>query len=185
MTTEVFTVSRDELRRELAADLGRGGYVYRDGSAGGGSDRYFEKSLVLSRPGLLARSAKLLTDLIGAECERIAVTAVGPTTLGTALAQETGVPLLLGEADADGAITFDGEHHSDIKAVLLEDVVFTGERAVSGAQALAAEGADVLGVLCLLDRECGGAQRLADAGFGLRALYMESELLAHSHAERA
>jgi orotate phosphoribosyltransferase len=38
-------------------------------------------------------------------------------------------------------------------------------------------GATVLGIVCLLDRENGAAQRLADGGVWLRPLFLESELL--------
>jgi orotate phosphoribosyltransferase len=177
----VFTVSREQLRHELAADLSRGGYVYRASEREGAGERYFDKYLVLSRPGLLARSARLMADLIPEECERIAVTGVAAGSLGSALAQETGVPLLLGLDGGGKRLHFGGESFAGVKVVLLEDVVFTGQRALAGIQALDGIGADVLAAVCLLDREAGGAQRLADAGHPLRALYAESELLANAH----
>jgi orotate phosphoribosyltransferase len=179
MVAQALTVARDELRRELAADLGRGGYVRRASEDVGGA-LYFDKALVLSRPGLLARAAKLMTDLLPEACERIAITSVAPAALGTALSQATGVPLLFGSV-AGGDVTFDGESYRGVKTVLLEDVVFSGRRALAGATALLRAHADVLGVVCLLDRDGGGAHRLADAEVGLRALFMEAELLALSH----
>lgn len=172
---EVFSVGREELRRELAADLSRGGYVFRE-HAEAGADRYFEKHLVLSRPGLLTRSARLLADLVPSETERLAVIGIAACTLATALSQETGIPLLLGR-QGDGEVRFDGERYTDAKCLLVEDVVFTGRQALLGTGALVATEATVLGVICLLDRENGGAQRLADAGFSLRALFLEGELL--------
>jgi orotate phosphoribosyltransferase len=176
----VLTVARDELRRELAADLGRGGYVLR-AAAEPGDERYFDKALVLSRPGLLTRSAELLADLLPETCERIAVTGVPSAALGTALSQVTGVPLLLGSIGEDDTVTFHGERYRGVKAVLLEDVVYTGGRAGLGAAALERIGTDVLGVVCLLDRNRGGAQRLAESGFALRALFAEEELLRLAH----
>jgi orotate phosphoribosyltransferase len=181
VTAAVPAVGRAELRLQLAADLGRGGYVYRDAGAGTASARYFDKALVLGRPGLLTRSARLLADLLPADCERLAVTGVGPATLGTALSQQTGVPLLLGQVDAEGRVSFDGEAYAGVATVLLEDVVFTGQRALAGLEALRRERARVLGVVCLLDRERGAARVLADAGASLRALFTEGELLHHAH----
>lgn len=171
---ELFNVSAEDLRLELAADLARGGYVYRDPEAGG--DRYFDKYLVLSRPGLLGRAARLLAELVPQECERIATTGVAAATIGTALSQETGIPLLLGR-DAGERISFDGELFSRVKVLLLEDVVHTGARALRGVQALQARGAELLEVVCLLDRQAGGAQRLADAGVNLRPLFTEAQLV--------
>jgi orotate phosphoribosyltransferase len=136
---------------------------------------------VLSRPALLTRAARLLADLLSETCERIAVTGVPSAVLGTALSQISGVSLLLGSIGDDDAVSFHGEHYRGVKAVLLEDVVFTGGRATLGAIALERIGAEVLGVLCLLDRDHGGAKRLGESGFGLRSLFTEEELLALSH----
>lgn len=176
LSSEVFSVGREELRQELAADLSRGGYVFHE-HEDAAADRYFEKHLVLSRPGLLTRAARLLADLVPGETERLAVVGVAAATLATALSQQTGIPLLLGRQRADGEIRFDGERYTDIKCLLVEDVVFTGRQALLGTEALVAIDATVLGVICLLDRENGGAQRLADAGRSLRALFLEAELL--------
>jgi orotate phosphoribosyltransferase len=176
VTVEVFRVSREESRQELAADLSRGGYVFHE-SGDAPAERYFEKHLVLSRPGLLTRSARLLADMVPADTERLAVVGVAAATLATALSQHTGIPLLLGRQGADGKVQFDGEHYSDVKCLLVEDVVFTGGQAQRGVEALVAMGATILAIACLLDRENGAAQRLADAGASLRPLFLESELL--------
>ncbi|MBS1862691.1 MAG: hypothetical protein JSS68_13360 [Actinobacteria bacterium] len=178
--TEVFHVTREELRTELAEDLGRGGYVFRPSADPAGVDRYFDKQLVLTRPGLLIRAARLLADLLPTDAERLAVVDVAAATLGTALSQHTGIPLLLGRREADGAIRFDGEYYPQIRCVLVEDVVFTGGQAHGGATALLALGADLLGIVCLLDRENGAGRRLAEAGVSIRALFLESELLRMS-----
>lgn len=175
MKAELLDVSSDQLRAELGADLRRGGYVYRE--TDDGTTRYFDKYLVLSRPGLLTRAARLLARLLPDQSERLAVTGVASATLAAALSQETGIPLLLAHDGGDGQLTFGGESFLQIRTVLVEDVVFTGGRAVAGARALSAEGASVLGVLCLLDRQSGAARRLAEAGYALRTLFTEAQLL--------
>jgi hypothetical protein len=53
MAPLVLAIAREQLRRELAADLGRGGYVLQKGE-GSEVQRYFDKALVLCRPALLA-----------------------------------------------------------------------------------------------------------------------------------
>jgi orotate phosphoribosyltransferase len=138
--------------------------------------RYFDKFLVLCRPGLLTRAARLLADMVSEDCERLAVTGVPSTALATALAQELGLPMLLYD-DAERA-TFGGELSAGTRVTLVEDVVFTGQTALAGARALRAAGAEPLDVLCLLDRESGAAQLLAGEGLPLRALFSEPELLA-------
>ena len=137
--------------------------------------RYFDKFLVLSRPGLLTRAARLLAEMVSEDCERLAVTGVPATALGTALAQETGLALLL--SDDERPHTFGGELFAGTRATLVEDVVFTGRRSLDGARALREAGVEVLDVLCLLDRQSGAAQLLAGDGIPLRALFTETELL--------
>jgi orotate phosphoribosyltransferase len=137
--------------------------------------RYFDKFLVLCRPGLLTRAARLLVDLVSEDSDRLAATAAPPTALATALAQESGLPLLLpANGSAEG---FGGELSVGTRVTLVEDVVFTGGTALAGVRALRDAGVEPLEVVCLLDRQAGGAQLLAGDGVPLRALFSETELL--------
>jgi orotate phosphoribosyltransferase len=130
---------------------------------------------VLCRPGLLTRAARLLADHVSDECERLAATGAPSTALATALAQETGLSLLL--AGDRGAGVFGGELSAGTRVTLVEDVVFTGRTALEGTRSLRSAGAEPLEVVCLLDRQSGGAQLLAGDGAPLRALFTEAELL--------
>jgi len=60
---------------------------------------------------------------------------------------------------------------------LLEDVVTTGGTLITSAQRLRDAGFDVGAVLCVLDREEGGRERLAEAGLELRSIFTRKELL--------
>jgi orotate phosphoribosyltransferase len=62
--------------------------------------------------------------------------------------------------------------------VVIEDVLTTGGSALEAARTVEAEGARVLGVLTLVDREAGGSDRLAVEGYAVAALFTVSELLA-------
>jgi orotate phosphoribosyltransferase len=175
LSAEPFTVTRDLLRAELAADLSRGGYVLREDEREAGARRYFDKFLVLCRPGLLTRAARFLADLLSDDCERLAATSVPCATLATALAQEAGLPLLLGAETRAGR--FGGELSAGTRVTLVEDVAHTGRTALAGIRALRSAGAEPLDVLCLLDRQSGAAQLLAGDGVPLRSLFTETELL--------
>jgi orotate phosphoribosyltransferase len=124
---------------------------------------------------MLTRAARLLADMVSEDCERLAVTGVPSTALGTAIAQQTGLSLLLSDDDRPG--TFGGELFAGTRVTLVEDIVFTGRRALGGARALREAGAEVLDILCLLDRQSGAAQLLAGDALALRALFTETELL--------
>lgn len=174
---KTFSVPREQLRAELAVDLAKGGYVFVQDDCRG--RRYFDKYLVLTRPGLVARCAELLVDLLPHNCEALAVTAPANSVLGAVVAQKSGFPLLVSRDDGlPAAAPFGGEAYSGIRCALIEDVIFTGNRALAGAKSLSALGASVVGVVCLLDRQAGGALLLAEADYPLRSLFSESDLLA-------
>jgi orotate phosphoribosyltransferase len=61
---------------------------------------------------------------------------------------------------------------------LLEDVVTTGGTLITSAKRLRAAGFNVGAVLCVLDREEGGLERLAEAGLTLQSIFTRNELLA-------
>ncbi|MDO9082246.1 MAG: orotate phosphoribosyltransferase [Humidesulfovibrio sp.] len=60
---------------------------------------------------------------------------------------------------------------------LLEDVVTTGGTLVTSAERVRAAGFTVGAVLCVLDREEGGRERLAEAGLTLSSIFTRNELL--------
>jgi orotate phosphoribosyltransferase len=62
--------------------------------------------------------------------------------------------------------------------VIVEDVVTTGGQITESAGELRARGALITTVLCVIDRECGGAQNLIERGLELRPLFGMSELNA-------
>lgn len=57
-----------------------------------------------------------------------------------------------------------------LRVVLLEDVVTTGGSSLRAVESLRAAGADVVGIVALVDREEGGADTIRDAGLPLVAL---------------
>lgn len=59
--------------------------------------------------------------------------------------------------------------------ILLEDVITSGGSTLQAAERVRAEGLDPFGVVCIVDRGGGGAQRLAAAGLPVRALYTRAD----------
>ena len=112
----LFVLTPSDLRRELAADLSRGGYVLTaEVGEHPGASRYFDKYLVLSRPGLLARSASSPQRArYQAVCDRIAVTGVLTGALGAALAQRSGIPLVYALDTGTPEMRFGGEAYSGL-----------------------------------------------------------------------
>lgn len=82
------------------------------------------------------------------------------------------------EAKAHGTgRRIEGSFRPGISVVVVEDVVTSGESALRAIRAVEEEGGQVLGVLCVVDREEGGRQRLEEAGYNLVSLFEASELL--------
>ncbi len=64
------------------------------------------------------------------------------------------------------------------RVALLEDVVTTGGTLLTSVERVRQAGFEVAAVLCVLDREEGGRERLAQAGLTLDAIFTRNELLA-------
>ncbi|MFW5836665.1 MAG: orotate phosphoribosyltransferase [Desulfovibrionaceae bacterium] len=63
------------------------------------------------------------------------------------------------------------------RVALLEDVVTTGGTLLASIERVEQAGLQVADVLCMLDREEGGSQKLSEAGYPLRAIFTRSSLL--------
>jgi orotate phosphoribosyltransferase len=63
------------------------------------------------------------------------------------------------------------------RALIVEDVITTGDSALRAIRAVETAGARVIGVLTVVDRQEGGRERIEDAGYGVRALFTAAELL--------
>jgi len=64
------------------------------------------------------------------------------------------------------------------RALIVEDVITTGESALRAARAVAEFGAAIVGVLSVVDRQEGGRERIEQEGYAVTALFTAAELLA-------
>ena len=63
------------------------------------------------------------------------------------------------------------------KVALLEDVVTTGGTLLKSVEVVMEAGFEISAVLCVLDREEGGAEKLAEKGLELTSLFTRQQLL--------
>lgn len=61
--------------------------------------------------------------------------------------------------------------------VVLEDVITTGGSTLKAIDTLKAESFDVVGVVCLVDREEGGRENLEAAGINVKSVFRRSDFL--------
>jgi orotate phosphoribosyltransferase len=71
----------------------------------------------------------------------------------------------------------EGGFTSGMSVVIVEDVITTGESALSAARAVAEAGGNILGVLAVVDREEGGREHIEEAGYAVRSLASTTQLL--------
>lgn len=69
------------------------------------------------------------------------------------------------------------------RALVVEDTLTTGRSALSAVAALREFGADVAGVLALVDRQEGGRERIESGGLTLLVAYTAAELLEAADAD--
>lgn len=147
--------------------------------SGAVSNEYFDKYRFESDPQLLRRVAEAMAPLVPADTEALAGLELGGVPLATMLAQVVGLPALFVRKAAKpyGTLRFaEGGEAADRRLTIVEDVITSGGQVVASAADLRGEGATVTAVVCVIDREAGGAKALADAGLEMRALFTATEL---------
>lgn len=143
------------------------------------STEYFDKYLFEADPELLRAIAQGLTALLPDGVEAVAGLELGGVPLATMTSQLSGVPALFVRKAAKEYGTCrlaEGGEVEGRRLAVVEDVVTSGGQVVESCGALRERGAEIAGVLCVIDRESGGAQALAKEGLELRALFTMSEL---------
>jgi orotate phosphoribosyltransferase len=160
--------------RERAYLTGR--FTLRSGAT---SAVYWDKYRFEAEPALLAAVARELAGLLPPAYDRLAGLELGGVPLATALALHTGRPALFVRKAAKPygtANLAEGGFAPGETAVIVEDVVTSGGQVLASLEDLRALGLTVRHAVCVIDREEGGARRLAGAGCALAALFTMAEL---------
>jgi orotate phosphoribosyltransferase len=175
-------VTDAELRRAIAERAAlEGDFVLRSGRR---SRYYLDKYRFFTQPELLEAIARRVAARL-AEVDPGAARLAGPELGAVALAAATSLvsrlPFLVvrSRTKAHGtARRLEGEFRAGERVCLIEDVVTSGGAALEALEALRAAGLVCETVICVVDREEGGAEALARAGARLHALFSAAEILA-------
>lgn len=170
-------LSRDTLaaRVHAAAHL-TGTFVLRSGVT---SAEYFDKYRFEADPALLTDVADGLAGLLSDEVEVLAGLELGGIPLVTMLSARTGLPARFVRKQAKSYGTAELAEGGSIdgrRIAVIEDVITSGGQVVTSCGDLRARGADILEVLCVIDRQAGGEAALAAHGLPLRALFTAEDL---------
>lgn len=172
-------MTRTDLARRIyeAAHL-TGSFVLRSGQT---SNEYFDKYRFESDPILLKAIGEQMAALVSKEVTRLAGLEMGGIPLATALSFETGLSTLFVRKEAKPYGTrrlAEGGEIEGERLLIVEDVISTGGQVVESGRALESLGATIVGVLCVIDRESGGRENIAQAGWTLQSLFTKSQLEA-------
>lgn len=147
--------------------------------SGAVSNEYFDKYLFEAQPPLLKRIAEAMKELLPTEGDALAGLEMGGIPLATMLSQVTGNPAFFVRKKAKEYGTCklaEGGDVSGKELIIIEDVVTSGGQILLSAADLRDRGAKIGVVLCVIDREAGGKEKLAAEGLELRPLFTMSQL---------
>lgn len=172
-------MERTTLARSIVSTAHRTGtFTLRSGAV---SSEYFDKYQFESDPRLLAAIAEGLAAFIPAGTEMLAGLEMGGIAIATALSLHTGIPCVFVRKKAKDYGTCqlaEGPSVAGKRVLVVEDVVTSGGQVIISSNDLRALGADITDVVCVIDREQGGREALAEAGLALHGLYTMTELKA-------
>jgi orotate phosphoribosyltransferase len=144
------------------------------------SHEYFDKYRFESDPTLLMAIGEAMAAAVSDDVEALAGLELGGVPLAVVLSQVTGLPALFvrKEAKTYGTCKLaEGGELEGKRLLVVEDVVTSGGAILDAARELRARGAVLDRVVCVIDRESGGRENLAEAGLTLEPLFAMSELL--------
>src|SRR5205823_3120413 len=143
------------------------------------STEYFDKYMFESDPALLRAVAAACVQLVPASIDALAGLELGGVPLATMMSQLGGMPtrFVRKEAKTYGTCRLaEGGPLEGQRLCIVEDVVTSGGAILDAAAELRDRGAVLGPVVCVIDRESGGVEKLAVEGLDLHALFRMSEL---------
>jgi orotate phosphoribosyltransferase len=170
-------MDRSDLAKRIydAAHL-TGEFTLRSGAV---SNEYFDKYRFEADPALLHSIAVAMAPMVPLGIGALAGLELGGVPLATMLSQVTGLParFVRKEAKTYGTCQLaEGGDLEGLHLLVVEDVVTSGGAVLDAVAALRERGATTERVVCVIDRESGGSEKLAEAGLALDALFTMSEL---------
>lgn len=142
---------------------------------------YVDLRLLVSHPKTLAKIGETFAEKckeIG--CDRIAGIPYAGVPLGVAASIAGNIPMIYPrkEVKAYGTgKTIEGAFNAGEKVIVIDDLITDGASKIEAIAPLKDAGLKVTDVLVILDREQGGKQLLADAGYQLHSLGTLSEIM--------
>lgn len=155
-----------------------GDFVLRSGRR---SRYYLDKYRFETDPVLLRElGARIAAKAGGERPDRLAGPELGAVALAAAASLESGIPFLIvrkGAKDYGTERLLEGVWEAGESVCLVEDVVTSGGAAAAAIRALREAGLECARAVCVVDREEGGVEALAEEGVDLTPLFRASDVL--------
>jgi orotate phosphoribosyltransferase len=140
---------------------------------------YFDKYQFQSDPVLLDEIVMAMASLVPKDTQVLAGLEMGGIPLVTLLGQKLQLPVAFIRKEAKTYGTCKYAEGADLKGrrvCLIEDVVSSGGALLDALDKLQKDGVHVKNAICVIDRESGGKEALAERGFLLESLLLKSDL---------
>jgi uridine monophosphate synthetase len=114
------------------------------------------------------------------EFDRLAAIPYAALPIGTAISLQSGVPLIYPRKEVKEygmRALVEGQFESGAKVLVIDDLVSSGESKLEAIAQLVSAGLMVEDIAVLIDREGGGQEKLANAGYRLHSVFKLSELI--------
>ena len=152
-------------------------------ASGAKSNYYIDIKKASTNPQVLYLISQLMAEKMQVDNirpDRIAGVVLGSIPLAAALSMATGIPYVMvrkEKKDHGTGKLIEGDLNSGETVLVIEDVITTAGSSVQAIGTLREAGAEVIGVMSVIDREGGGRENLDAIGVPLRALVKGSEVL--------
>ncbi len=142
---------------------------------------YLDLRRLVAAPRLLAQVAAAYAALLrGLEFDLLAALPYAALPIGTAVSLHGGWPLVYPRKETKTYGTkaaVEGVYRPGQRAVVLDDLITTGDSKLEGIARLTAAGLSVRDIVVLIDRQSGGADFMAQHGYRLHSVFTLPRLL--------
>lgn len=142
---------------------------------------YLDLRLLVSRPDVLRHAARMMHEkAAGLAFDRAAGIPLAGLPIGVAFSLEAGVPLIYPRPQVKEHGTgrsVEGVYEPGERVLLIDDVISRADSKLEAIAQLEAVPLVVRDLLVIVDRQMGGADLLAEAGYTLHALLTLQEIL--------
>lgn len=176
-------IDRSALAARIAdASLLRGSFTLRSGKT---SSYYLDKYRFSTKPDILNQLGSLFRERVEqiesetGSIDQLAGAELGGIPLVAAASMATGKPSIFvrnAKKDYGTAKQVEGIVSKGDRVLFVEDVATTGGQALEAIGVLKDAGAEVLAVICVIDREEGARANIEGAGVRFESLFTKSDL---------